>query len=335
MQQVISIVIPMYNLERHIEATLNSVIHQDYADLEIIAVDDASTDDTLAIAEKTLKSSNRKYQTIRMKENGGVSVARNAGLSKTTGEFVLFWDGDDLADPDFISTLHKTMLSVDNCDIAFCGYRTREEETGTEKIYPANAQQIADKTPQQLDAMRITHKVEILLCAMLYRRSFLVEHELLFATGCGAGEDVEFIIKALATCRRFAISSGCSYIYMLHQLMGSRDKSKTREQRLSRYEQNTKAHRRTVDYLQKVAIEKELLEVLNYNLTQETILRELTVFAGKMDYNSFIEYVNAPAILKKLMSYKLTTGKPEIFAKTLLVLFYPRLYFNTRKDKFN
>ncbi len=120
-----SVVIPLYNKQNSIVATLQSVLAQTYTNYEIIVVDDGSTDNSANIAEATLRECSGsptgyglEFSVIR-KENGGVSSARNAGILAAKGEYIAFLDGDDLWHPEYLETLHQ--LIVDYPDAALYG----------------------------------------------------------------------------------------------------------------------------------------------------------------------------------------------------------------------
>lgn len=100
----ISVVIPLYNKEKSITMTLNSVLAQTYTDYEIIVVDDGSTDNSLNVAERIRELDSDKIRVIH-KENGGVSSARNRGVIEAKGEYVTFLDGDDIWHPDFLKEM--------------------------------------------------------------------------------------------------------------------------------------------------------------------------------------------------------------------------------------
>ena len=96
-----SVVIPLYNKEHYIEATIRSVLNQTCRDFEVLVVDDGSRDNSLALA--------RKYESDRVRviaqENQGVSEARNTGIRNAQGEFICFLDADDEWRPDYLATI--------------------------------------------------------------------------------------------------------------------------------------------------------------------------------------------------------------------------------------
>lgn len=110
----ISIIIPVYNVERYLEKCLDSVINQSYLDLEIILVNDGATDNSKSICESYLVKDSR-IQLIN-KRNGGLSDARNAGLKVATGAYVWFVDSDDWIAENAISILVEA-IQLNNCEV--------------------------------------------------------------------------------------------------------------------------------------------------------------------------------------------------------------------------
>ena len=105
MSVTLSVVIPAYNIENYIGKCLDSVLAQTYQDYEIIVVNDGSTDKTGTVCDEYATKDSR----IRVihKENEGVSVARNAGIEMATGEYFLFFDGDDFMEPYTMEELYQ------------------------------------------------------------------------------------------------------------------------------------------------------------------------------------------------------------------------------------
>lgn len=114
---LVSIIVPVYNAEKCLLGTLNCLAAQTYEDVEVILVDDGSTDGTPAICNDfTVKDPRFKY--VRQ-ENAGAGAARNRGMDAASGEFLLFADADDLYENDLVAKLHDTMLR-DESDVAIC-----------------------------------------------------------------------------------------------------------------------------------------------------------------------------------------------------------------------
>ena len=113
----ISVIVPVYNVENYLVQCVNSLIKQTYKNLEIILVDDGSTDSSGVLCEKLAYSDSRIK--VYHKANGGVSDARNFGLKKATGNLIGFVDSDDYVDPLFFKSLEETMFRYD-CDVVEC-----------------------------------------------------------------------------------------------------------------------------------------------------------------------------------------------------------------------
>lgn len=121
---MVTVIIPVYNVEKYIEKCLNSVMNQTYRDLEILVIDDGSTDQSGIICD-TIAQKDGRIRVIHQR-NGGLSAARNAGLDHATGEFVMFIDGDDYIHSKMAETLLRSIREYD-ADIAVGKYAYVEE----------------------------------------------------------------------------------------------------------------------------------------------------------------------------------------------------------------
>lgn len=130
MQPLISIIIPVYNVEHYLATCLDSILAQTYTHLQIILVDDGSTDNSSQVCEAYAQK-DKRIQVIHQK-NGGLCAARNTGLTYVRGEFLVFVDSDDWCDTKFIEILLKGALE-NNSQISCVGYY---------EVYPSKTQQI-------------------------------------------------------------------------------------------------------------------------------------------------------------------------------------------------
>ncbi len=130
MNSLISVIVPIYNRELYLEKCIESIVNQSYKNLEIILVNDGSTDSSADICRRWMEKDSR----IKLidKENGGVSSARNAGLKEATGELVAFVDGDDFIHPDMYSVLLGYLSEdIDVVACRFIYYKNNAEVSGT------------------------------------------------------------------------------------------------------------------------------------------------------------------------------------------------------------
>ena len=131
MDKLASIIIPVYNVEPYLKECLDSVINQSYKNLEILVVDDGSTDNSGSICDSYSYDSR---VTIFHQPNGGLSVARNTALDHASGEYIFFVDSDDFMHPDLVSKA-VTSLEATNADIVIFGH-IRTQNNGSKEVIP-------------------------------------------------------------------------------------------------------------------------------------------------------------------------------------------------------
>ena len=130
-RKLVSIIVPVYNAEKTIERSVESLLKQTYSELEIILVNDGSTDGSEAIIKRYLSDNRVK---LINKPNGGASSARNVGLAKATGEYIQFTDIDDYIEDNMIFRLVET-IEKKNASLVICGYKSID---GSMLVVPDN-----------------------------------------------------------------------------------------------------------------------------------------------------------------------------------------------------
>jgi len=118
MNDLISVVVPVYNVEKTLERCIESIQNQTYQNIEILLINDGSKDSSLKICEKYAKKDKRIH--VFSKENGGLSSARNMGIDNMKGKYVTFVDSDDYIDPVMIEELYKLLKSKPSISMAIC-----------------------------------------------------------------------------------------------------------------------------------------------------------------------------------------------------------------------
>ena len=135
---LVSVVVPAYNVAEYVRHCLQSLEDQDYERLEIVVVDDGSTDGTGEIIEELAGASQSRIRHSHQ-PNAGLSGARNSGLARCEGQLVVFVDGDDVVAPCFVSALVQAML-VTGADVASCGFQTLAP--GARPTWPSRASRV-------------------------------------------------------------------------------------------------------------------------------------------------------------------------------------------------
>ena len=323
MPPLISVIIPAYNLASRVKSSLQSVVAQDYENTEIIFIDDASQDDTPKIADEVLSSSGKIFQIITLSRNKGVSAARNTGLENSHGEYICFFDGDDLLQKNFLSRLYE-LITKYNADFSCCSF-ARKFINGKKDIFsPLN---IGRSCPCNGEEIIFRH---ISPACCLYGKAFLKINALKFFEGCSSGEDVEFQIKALCFAERVAFTKECLYFYVQHENMGSIRDNNTREKKITRYEHNTSAQIRTALFLEEHA-KTQRVKFFNENILQpQNIIRLCNIAIMNNDRTGYNKIIREREILSKAEKFSVLLKKPEIFFKALMILHFPKIYYRMR-----
>ena len=128
---MISIIVPVYNVEKYVKRCIESILEQTHKEFELIIVDDGSTDRSGEICD-TLKKSDRRIRVIHQ-ENGGLSAARNRGLTEAGGEYITYIDSDDYVDASYLETLYQNAVKY-QADVSLCGFRLVWENSKTKNM---------------------------------------------------------------------------------------------------------------------------------------------------------------------------------------------------------
>lgn len=197
----ISVIIPVYNAAKFLPRCLDSVINQTFKNIEIICINDGSTDASLVI----LKSYQDKRIKIIDKKNGGVSAARNDGIVAARGKYIHFFDADDWIDLDY----YEKMIGAGDTDIIASGFVSNSKYTRGIK-YTKN--KIAKTMFGKL--WRTNAIVDSYVWRYLFRRDFIIKNKLKFRTDLISQEDAVFVLDAIAAANAVAICAGPCYHYV-------------------------------------------------------------------------------------------------------------------------
>ena len=188
---LVSVVVPAYNRAKRISRTLTSIIEQDYDNLEIIVVNDGSTD----IAKQILSGSKRQCRSINNDGNKGKSFSLNAGMDASQGKYIWFCDSDDLAEKNFVSVLVRK-IELDN--------KFGRVKTFTDSIMSRD----------EYFRAWASGKIEMIsMWNCLLRKSFLVQNKIRYRIGLVLAQDIDFVTGALALSTHISLTSGTYYIY--------------------------------------------------------------------------------------------------------------------------
>ncbi|PEQ95221.1 hypothetical protein CN481_05040 [Bacillus sp. AFS006103] len=221
MSAYFSVILPVYNVEKYLERCVKSVLNQSFKDIEIILVDDGSTDGSGNLCDK-LASKHSQVQAVH-KENGGLASARNFGINYAAGKYVCFIDSDDWVELDMFETLRREINDKD-FDIIKFGFQKRSNSEIISKkvpfieegIYSRN-QIINELLPEAIGRKRLfDYSVDFILSAWasLYRLEFIKKNNIFFVSEREIlNEDFLFNINALVNAETLIVLHKVLYNY--------------------------------------------------------------------------------------------------------------------------
>ena len=209
MENLITIVVPVYNVEKYLKKCIESIINQTYKNLEIILVDDGSPDNCGKICDDYKKQDSRIK--VIHKKNGGLSDARNAGIDIANGEYITFIDSDDYIDDDYVELLYnaivkdKTDMVISSHKVIYDNGTILEKETGERSIL--NSKEVLKRILYDegidLSAWAKLYKIE------LFRKVRYPKGRLF--------EDAATTYKLVDKCKNISIVSKSTYNYMIRE----------------------------------------------------------------------------------------------------------------------
>lgn len=208
----VSIIIPVYNVEKYLGRCINSVLNQTYKNIELILIDDGSTDRSGKICDDYGINDNR-IQVIH-KKNSGVSLARNLGINISTGDYIQFIDSDDFVEP--IMTEKMLNAAKNNSNLVICGMKFIYKDM--KSIYNMNYASPFEGTYQIYDFMKHFGKLYELnlinsTVNKLYVSNIIKENKLKFVKNLDLGEDLLFNLEYITSCKNITIIKDLLYYY--------------------------------------------------------------------------------------------------------------------------
>ena len=214
----LSVIIPVYNVERYLKECLDSVCNQTLEDIEIICINDGSTDNSLDILNEYAAKDNRIK--IISKENGGQATARNLGIKEAQGEYIAFVDSDDFIEPEMFEKLYSK-AKADNLDLVMCKIATYDNQTGEIKdnvwYYMLGVFRDFEKDIfSHKDTHDFTCEIAVTPYNKIYKTSILKDNDILFPEGL-IFEDEKFFYDVYLRAKRVSIVDEFLYYYRINR----------------------------------------------------------------------------------------------------------------------
>lgn len=204
---MVSVIVPVFNAEKSLKKTIESILTQTYTDFELILIDDGSSDSSFNICKSYAKSDSRVIAVH--KENGGVSSARNLGLTKASGEYVAFVDADDWVGPEYLNNL-VSAAETKAADLVINYAEVYLHGKGEKENYPEQLIENKDYTSLFLQNDLIWHTSP---WSKLFKLETIIKSAIKFPENINIGEDAIFLYYYLLICSRIKVICTCDYNY--------------------------------------------------------------------------------------------------------------------------
>lgn len=204
---LVTIIVPVYNVEEYVDDCVSSLACQTYERLDVVLVDDGSTDDSLLKCQEWARKDARVR--VLRRPNGGLAAARNTGLDAARGEYVAFVDSDDWVEPKYVETLVSNMVSVD-ADVSIVGSRYAYSDGTFQSNYIPNVK-LTLTAMEAFKLINIPGYFGVGVWDKLYKRTFF--STLRFPEDIKRSEDCRLTYTVLATSKKLIYSSECLYNY--------------------------------------------------------------------------------------------------------------------------
>ena len=301
----VSVLVPVYGVERYIERCARSLFEQSYPNLEFVFVDDCSPDRSMAILSRVLKDYPGRadaVQFVRHSSNKGLSGSRNTALDHATGEFVCVVDSDDWLEPDGISALVNEQMRA-NADIvsgnAYIHYENRIEELRGEKYQ--------NKNQMLVQQLKDTWTMNTFIWGRIYRRSLFEDHHIRCKEGFNYAEDRYQVVRLSYYAETFAFIDGFVYNYEKRN-----ESSITKQQKsdLSVYLRNQYQHLQNWIGIRDFFSDKEQeyyqLAVLNSSHLLQLNLDWALKYKTRKDFEEIVRLIDANEDCMRILGWQKT-----------------------------
>ena len=317
---MISVIVPVYNVEKYIINCLDSIVKQDYTDFELIIVNDGSKDNSVNLAREYLDNYSINWRIIN-KSNGGLASARNAGIKESKGEYIAFVDADDALSTCFLSKMLNS-INKDNYDFVFCNF-----EFVKEQISPIdyNEKEI-EYTKKSLLNTFLKRTINFVVPSMFFRKEFLIDNNLFFDEEIKFSEDQPFIWNVILHSQKSLYLYRKMYGYYIREnsIMTS-----------SSYDKIVNSFKEYSQYINNLIIDnKEYKELLDVVLPRWE-LGTLFTASKLVDYDNYLKLykmMDGRNILNKIITIK----EAKAYLLALVAKLSPKmLYLLCRKMNLN
>ena len=324
-KNLISIIVPVYNVEKYLDRCIKSLVNQTYKNLEIILVDDGSPDNCPKMCDNWAKK-DKRIKVIH-KENGGLSDARNVGINNATGDYIAFVDSDDFIDKEMYKKLLQNLVGT-NSDMSVCSMYFYYENESIKNLKKNDNLLFTYEGLEKYDNLYNDYFLDfIMVCNRIYKKQIF--EELVFPKG-KLNEDNFIAHKLLWLSNKIVYTQEKLYYYVQH------------ENSIMHQKFNIKKLNDLESYkIQMLFFKKEIFKNTKYQkLSLERYINKILIYYCRLRfYNTNNQYKQQIKNLREeYKKYYEEIMKKDIFFKVKLKYFifkyFPSVYYQINKKKF-
>lgn len=307
----VSVIVPVYRVERYIRQCIDSILTQTFTDWELLLVDDGSPDSSGLICEEYALKDNR----IRVfhKANNGVSSARNLGIEKAKGEWITFIDADDFVGPKYLEQMNKSCMRYPNIDLIHCGCQNYiDGATSINQEY---------EDFESNDCVIIFNKFRGLVVSKWFKRDIIKNNSIRFDENIKIAEDYIFTIEYILHINRYAFNSCVDYFYRIHS------QSATHSEQIIPYDKALYKFRKVYDVVEKYIESKSISiqdsEYRHSILADEIVNVMLLLFKSNISKSEVKQHIDEDFSQEQLLLLRYARKRYRILA----ILIKAKQYF--------
>jgi glycosyltransferase EpsH len=276
----VSVIIPAYNSEKYLPRCLDSVLAQTLTDIEVIVVNDGSTDKTEEIITQYIIKDSRIKKINQ--SNKGTSSARNNGIKYAKGDYLCFVDSDDTIHPSMLTTMYSQGISLDS-DLVVCRYQKIIQKTNN--IYPGT--NYNGYTKELLFKNTFGMIIPAPIWGKLYKKSLFNDKTLLFSDNIRHNEDNAFLFKIIYSAKNISFVN--EFLYHWHEIIGSKSQSISKE--------------RLTDTIKVLNLHQEFLKKRNLTHLYQINFIHACFILTMIRYKGILNYSKSEEEKKSLLKY--------------------------------
>lgn len=221
MEHTVSVIVPVYNVNRYIEESIESICKQEFKGYEVIVINDGTKDNSIELAKKILEKYKVDYKIVN-KENGGLPSARNVGIKVASGKYVCFIDSDDIISNNHLQNLYS-LCEKEQLEASYALFQLTYEDNRAGCPSYENEPKVIERN--ELLHGFLLRKYRIHCCTLMIRREYLEKENIYFDEKLRYGEDIDFMWRLFPTLKAVGCTGNKTYMYLqrTNSLMSSQN----------------------------------------------------------------------------------------------------------------